>query len=143
MAFKFENLEVWQLALEYSDKMYAIAAALPRSEDFNLKTQIVRAGTSVALNIAEGSIGQTDTEQTRFIGMAIRSLIETIACQHLIRRRGYFSDTRRLDEAYGEGETLAMKLQAMRKRLDSARSWAREDPVAYGKEGAEAGPDPL
>lgn len=67
MPFKFEKLEVWQLSLKYIDLIYEIAVLLPSSEKYNLKSQIVRAATSVALNIAEGSTGQTDTEQARFI----------------------------------------------------------------------------
>ena len=80
MPFKFENLDVWHLALDYIDRIYDLADQLPRSEDFNLTSQIRRAATSVALNIAEGSTGQTDAEQARFLGMALRSLIETVAC---------------------------------------------------------------
>jgi four helix bundle protein len=68
MAYKFERLEVWGLALEYTDMIYGIADQLPRSEEYNLKSQVVRAATSVALNIAEGSTGQSDAEQARFVG---------------------------------------------------------------------------
>ncbi|MGE5376633.1 MAG: four helix bundle protein [Bacteroidota bacterium] len=52
-----------------------------------------RAATSVALNIAEGSQGQSDAEQARFLGMKIRSLIETVACEQVIQRRNYIQDT--------------------------------------------------
>lgn len=52
MAFKFEKLEVWKLALEYLDLIYEVADLLPKSEDFNLRSQITRAGTSVSLTIA-------------------------------------------------------------------------------------------
>ena len=38
MAYKFERLEVWQLALEYADLIYVIAEQLSRSEDFNFKS---------------------------------------------------------------------------------------------------------
>ena len=58
MGYKFEQLEVWQLALEYTDLIYMIAGQLPRSEEYNLKSQIIRAATSTALNIAEGSLQQ-------------------------------------------------------------------------------------
>jgi four helix bundle protein len=92
MAYKFEQLEVWQLSLEYIDLIYQLSEKLPRSEEYNLKSQIIRAATSISLNIAEGSTGQTDAEQARFLGMAIRSLIETVACQHVIRRRKYLAD---------------------------------------------------
>jgi four helix bundle protein len=54
---KFENLEVWKLAIEYVDLCYNIADALPDTERFNLSSQLKRASTSVALNIAEGSTG--------------------------------------------------------------------------------------
>src|SRR3954471_25082617 len=92
MPFKFEKLEVWQLSLDYIDLIYKIADRLPKSEEYNLKSQISRAATSVALNIAEGSTSQTDAEQARFLGLAIRSLIETVACLHIIRRRALVQD---------------------------------------------------
>jgi four helix bundle protein len=64
--YKFEKLDVWKLALEYVDLIYEMGDCLPRSEEYNLKSQIIRAATSVALNIAEGSTGQTNPEQARF-----------------------------------------------------------------------------
>lgn len=87
--FKFERLEVWQLSLEYLDLCYALAERLPKQEEYNLKSQIIRAATSITLNIAEGSTSQSNPEQGRFLNMAIRSLIETVACRRLIARRGY------------------------------------------------------
>ncbi|MCX7839192.1 MAG: four helix bundle protein [Anaerolineae bacterium] len=38
MVFKFEKLEVWQLALEYIDLIYELASHLPKSEEYNLKS---------------------------------------------------------------------------------------------------------
>jgi four helix bundle protein len=116
MAYKFENLEIYQLGLDYLDLIYGLTAGLPRSEDFNLRSQMVRAATSVVLNIAEGSTSQSDAEQSRFLGMAIRSLIETVACQHIMERR-HFSETTKLNEALECGEKLFAKIQAMRKSL--------------------------
>jgi len=68
------------------------------------------------LNIAEGSTGQTDAEFARFVGMAIRSGVEVIACLHLIKRRGYI-DGKFFSQAYEFGEELLVKLQALRKKL--------------------------
>ena len=65
MALKFESLEVWQLALDYIDLIYRVANQLPRTEEHNLKSQSIRAATSVALNIAEYSTSQTNPEQAR------------------------------------------------------------------------------
>ena len=113
--YKFERLEVYQLALGSIDVVYAVADRLPRSEAYNLRSQITRAATSIALNIAEGSTGQTDAEQGRFLSMAIRSLLETVACQRIIMRRGYIADGDLLERLGVSGQTLARKLQSMRK----------------------------
>lgn len=117
MTFKFEKLEIWQLAVEYNDAIYAIAAELPKDEEFNLKGQIRRASTSIALNIAEGSTGQSDAEQNRFLGLALRSVYETVACIHLIQRHNYLNGSERLKKAYEQSEELARKIQAMRNYL--------------------------
>jgi four helix bundle protein len=131
MTYKFEQLEVWQLAMAYIDLIYAIGAKLPRNEDYNLKSQIIRAATSVALNIAEGSTGQTDAEQARFLGMAIRSLIETVACQQLIRRRNYLDDDDSLKQAYEQSQVLARKLHSFRKSLRSDGKEIQEEAASY------------
>jgi four helix bundle protein len=138
MSFKFEKLDVWQRALSYVDLTYDIAAQLPRNEEYNLKSQIVRAATSVALNIAEGSTGQTDAEQARFLGMAIRSLIETVACQHIISRRNLLSDATLLRQAYRDAEELMAMLYKMRTTIAPDQAWLREGPVQYSTDVEQA-----
>lgn len=117
MSFKFEKLEVYQLALAYVDLIYDLSFQLPKSEEFNLKSQIVRAATSVALNIAEGSTAQSDPEQNRFLGMAVRSVLETVACLHIIRRRKFVADIVFLDATEENARMLAAKLHAFRNSL--------------------------
>ncbi len=131
MVFKFEQLEVWRLSLDYIDLIYVIASQLPRSEEYNLKSQITRAATSVALNIAEGSTGQTDAEQARFLGLAIRSVLETVACQHIINRRDFIQDRAPLRQAYGDASKLVKKLQAMRNTVSPQQIWLREEALDY------------
>ena len=130
MPYKFEQLDVWKLSLDYIDLIYRLAKNLPRGEEYNLKSQIIRAATSIAPNIAEGSQGQSDAEQARFLGMAIRSLVETVACQHIIRRRKYFRDESLLDKAYENSQTLAKKLQSFRKSISPYQ--VKEDAPLYG-----------
>jgi len=119
VAYKFEKLDVWKLALEYIDLIYSLAGELPRSEEYNLKSQIIRAGTSISLNIAEGSTGLSDAEQSRFLSIALRSLVETVACLHIIHRRGYLKDPEPLRVTYRASEVLFARLQAFRKSLRS------------------------
>lgn len=130
MPFKFERLEVYQLALGYVDLIYDLSAQLPKSEEYNLKSQIVRAATSVALNIAEGSTAQSDPEQSRFLNMAVRSVLETVACQHIIRRRKFIADIVFLDKAEEDARILAVKLYAFRNSLKPSHQ-VRESKSSY------------
>jgi four helix bundle protein len=83
------------------------------------------------LNIAEGSNSQTDAEQARFLGLAIRSLVETVACQHLIRRRGFMVEASQLDQVYRKAEVLAAKMHALRKAIAPSQAWLREEKEVY------------
>ena len=121
MSYKFEKLEIYQMPLTYLDLVYDLADKLPRAEEYNLRTQLIRAGTSIVLNIAEGSTTQSDPEQSRFLSMALRSFIETVACQHIVMRRKYVDpgQMREIDEL---GEKLFAKIQAMYKSLDRRKN---------------------
>jgi four helix bundle protein len=90
--YKFEKLEVWKSSLELSDIVYLISDQLPSLENFNLKSQILRAVTSISLNIAEGSTYASSAEQKRFIRIALHSLVEVIACLKIIERRDYLKN---------------------------------------------------
>ena len=74
-----------------------------KNETYNLSSQIRRAVDSIALNISEGSIGQTNPEFKKFMGYAIRSLAEVVTCLHKAKRRKYLSESefiRFYDDAY-------------------------------------------
>ena len=91
MAFKFEKLEVWQLALELANNIHLLTRNFPKEEMFSLTSQIKRAADSVSLNIAEGSTGQSDAEQLRFLGYAQRSALEVVGALHLSLKIDYIS----------------------------------------------------
>ena len=143
MAYKFEKLEVWQRALDYADLIYGVADDLPSREKYGLASQIMRAANSVALNIAEGSTSQSDKEgpkvmplvPARFLSMAIRSLVETIACLHLIQRREYLPDAEPLREAYRFSRPLFAQLQAFRSSLKETGANVKEEPAEYDVDG--------
>ena len=134
MPFKFENLEVWQMSLDYVDRTYELAEMLPDTERFNLKSKITRAATSIALNIAEGSTSQSDAEQSRFLGMAIRSLIETVACQRLISRRKYVTNSSFMQKLDLQAQELAKRLHVFRKSLTGPNKSINEAQSSYDTE---------
>lgn len=131
MAFKFEQLDVWNLSLEYSDLIYELAEKLPEKEKYNLSSQVIRAATSISLNIAEGSTSQTDPEQARFLGLALRSLIETVACQRLIVRRKYVTDQNYINLIDLKAQELAKRIHAFRRALSNSNHNAREEQASY------------
>ena len=92
MKFKFENLIIWQKAMDFGEMIHKLSSGFPKNETLNLTSQIRRAADSIALNISEGSIGLTNTEMKGFIGIAIRSLAEVVTCLHKTSRRRYISD---------------------------------------------------
>src|SRR6266478_6611097 len=92
MPFKFENLKVWQLSLDLSEKIHFLTKNFPKDELFILTQQIKKATDSIGLNIAEGSTGQSNDEFKRFLGYSIRSGTEVVACLYIARRRKYIND---------------------------------------------------
>ena len=90
---KFEKLRVWNLSMGLGEELnLMIKDSFPESEKFNLSSQMLKAIDSVALNIAEGSIGQSNPKQRKFLPYSIRSLAETVTCLHKARRRAYISE---------------------------------------------------
>ena len=108
MKFKFEKLIIWQDAMDYGESIDKLSGKFPRKEMYNLTAQIRKAVDSIALNISEGSIGQSDPEFKRFMDYAIRSLAEVVTCLHKAFRRKYISD----EEFRGHYE-FAFKLMNM------------------------------
>lgn len=116
MAFKFENLEVWKLALNISDDVNKIANQFPKHEMFQLSSQIRRAADSAVLNIAEGSQGQSDREFARFLSMSIRSSIEVVSCLYIAEKRGYLYDIKN-SKIYLDLEIVIKRTQALKNKL--------------------------
>ena len=116
MKFKFENIIVWQRAMDYGETINDLALKLPMHERSNIGSQIRRAVDSISLNIAEGSIGQTNPEFKRFVGYSIRSLAEVITCLHKLKRRNYINE-KAFDNLYEEAFNLMNMLTAFRKNI--------------------------
>ncbi len=92
MAFRFEELKVWHLAVDLSNEIDLMTKKFPLEERFSLSSQIKRAADSVVLNIAEGSTGQSKPEFKRFLTISLRSAIEVVACLFLDIKRNYINE---------------------------------------------------
>ena len=128
--YKFENLKVWQLALDYIDAVYDLTKLLPEDERWGLSSQLRRAANSVALNIAEGSTGLTNKEQVRFLRIALRSLIETVAALRIIERRSLIAQSE-IDKIEPKHHELFRRLQAFVASIENTNQF-REPEADYG-----------
>ena len=116
MAFKFEKLKVWQRAIDFSTEVHNLTRKFSKEELYILTSQIKRAADSIALNIAEGSTGQTNAEFKQFIGYAIRSAIEVVSCLYIGRNRKIINNAD-FDRFYNEAEEIVKMLQGLRNSL--------------------------
>ncbi len=114
--FKFEKLKVWQKAIDLSGDIHKLTRKFPKEEIYILNHQIKRAADSIALNIAEGSTGQSNAEFKLFLGYAIRSAIEVVSCLFIGKKRDIISK-KDFDEYYGELESLLKMLQKLRSTI--------------------------
>ncbi|MBS4043012.1 MAG: four helix bundle protein [Chitinophagaceae bacterium] len=117
MAFKFEKLKIWNIALELAGEVSELVKAFPKDEMFILTSQIKRAADSVVLNIVEGSTLHTNAEFKRFLIIANRSALEVISCLYLARQRKFIDD-KLFEEKYNKYETLIIMIQGLIKTLN-------------------------
>lgn len=116
MAFKFENLLVWQKAMDFNDEIFQISKGFHSDERFNLTSQIRRAADSVVLNIAEGSTSQSNAEFSKFLGYSIRSVVEVVCALFIARKRNYITESD-FERLYHFSEEVVKMLQGLKGKL--------------------------
>jgi four helix bundle protein len=113
--FKFEELIVYQKALNFVDDVYSVTRKFPKDELYGLISQYKRAASSVPLNIAEGS-GDTDAQFNRYLQMAWDSVKECVVCSTIARRQDFISSEEDL-EARRKLSELAKMITSLQRYL--------------------------
>lgn len=93
---EFEELEVWKLARELTNQVYAVSGQGNFAKDFGVRDQIRRAAVSVMSNIAEGFERGGNQEFIQFLAIAKGSCGE-VRCQLYLAL-----DQQYIDQAAGE-----------------------------------------
>jgi len=86
LAQPFQDLTVWQRAMEMTVSIYKATQTFPSAEIYGLTSQLRRAAVSVASNIAEGRGRPSQGEFRQFLGMAQGSNCE-VQTQILVAKR--------------------------------------------------------
>lgn len=86
----FEEMPVWQKAVDLAERIFNLTESLPKKEDYGLTSQLRRSALSVSGNIAEGFGRMHTKDKLNFYYNSRGSLTETKS--HLIygHRVGYF-----------------------------------------------------
>ena len=88
--FKFEDLKVYQKAMDFGEMANDLVKKFPNHELYALSSQFRRAADSIALNIAEGYPG-SDAQFIKHLNHAIYSANECVSCSTKARKRTYIS----------------------------------------------------
>lgn len=88
--FNFEDLKVYQKALDFVDLVYLITSKFPAKEKYGLSSQFTRSAVSIALNTAEGS-GDSDAQFHHYLQIAEGSVRECVTCATIAFRRDYIT----------------------------------------------------
>lgn len=83
--FKFEELRVYQNALEFITYVFTVTKTWPALYRYSLVDQIHRAALSISLNIAEGS-SRTMKDFQHFLSVARGSCYECVAILTVAKR---------------------------------------------------------
>lgn len=116
MGFRFEELNIFKDAVEFTADIYQSIKKFPDSERYILIPQIKNAANSISLNIAEGSGRGTKKEFARFLDIAIGSCYEVVACIMIGARLGYLNDEE-MNVIKSKAETLCKRINAFKRTL--------------------------
>lgn len=109
--FDFEKLDVYKRSIEVIVLIDKITESFPRGRAY-LTDQLQRAGTSISLNIAEGSGEFSLNEKSRFYRMAKRSATESAAILDVARKLNIIHE-----DNYQLGRGLLVRIVSMLTKL--------------------------
>ncbi len=111
--FAFEKLEVWQSARRLALQVRTATGRFPRTELFEMTSQLNRASMSVASNLAEGSSRASLKDQAHFSNQAYSSLMETASHLIISAEMGLVS-VEEADELLNHAHDLAVRVSNFR-----------------------------
>lgn len=110
----YNNLQIWQLAMDLVEEIYKLTASFPIEEKFGMVSQMTRAAVSIPSNIAEGAGRNSDKDFAHFISIAIGSLYELNTQIVLSERLGYINQS--------QSQELQKKLDNLQRKSVSFKS---------------------
>jgi four helix bundle protein len=120
MKFRFEDLEIWRLAIEVAELLLDIADELEGKKLYRFAEQLRGAALSAPNNIAEGSGSVSKREFIRFLNIARRSTFENANMLIIFDRRNFIARIRR-DQLLERLDQLSRKITSFQRTLMRTR----------------------
>ena len=113
MKFGYENLEVWQRALEFASRVIHIAESLESSRHhFRLLEQLEAAAVSIPMNLAEGKGRFSKKEFIQYCYIARGSLYECMTLLEIFKRKKWIAEEE-FDSLKSEGLEIASMIKGL------------------------------
>jgi four helix bundle protein len=117
--FRFENLKIWQRAVEVARKLFRLANTLEEKKLFRFAEQLRDAGLSMPNNIAEGSGSTSKKEFMQFLNIARRSTFENASMILIFAREKLILEGMK-DEIIKDLDELCRMITAFSRTLKSS-----------------------
>ncbi len=88
----FEDLFIWQKAVEFAKEIYVVTEHKGLKTDFGLKNQMRDAAVAISSNIAEGFERRSRKEYLNFLNIAKASAGEIRSQLYVAKEVGYLDD---------------------------------------------------
>lgn len=110
--FDFENLKVYQKSLDFIDKIFKIHKNLDSEYKYSVGSNLIRAGLSIANNLAEGNGKRSKREKKRYFDTSSDSTRECVSVFNVLKRQEMMDN-----QVYLELRTDAREITSMIKGL--------------------------
>ncbi len=110
----YRKLEIWRDSIDLLKEVYILADKLPKSEEYNLKSQLKRAMVSVPLNIAEGKCRASSKDFSHFLNIAAASMDEVDVILTICEELGFLQNLANIHE---KNKVLTKRINALRRKL--------------------------
>ncbi len=111
--FSFEDLEVWQKAVDFAVSVIDIAETMNSDRNhYRLIEQLESSVTSISANIAEGKGRNSKKEFIQYLYIARGSLFEAITFLIIFYKKKWISNSK-LNDLRIEGDTIGKQLSSL------------------------------
>ena len=117
MMKSYQDLEVWQKAMDLVVLCYRIAEKFPKNETYGLASQLQRAAISIPANIAEGRHRQHSKEFLQHLSIAYASLAELETHVQIAGRLNYINQNQ-INNVLDQSAELGRMLNGLRRSIE-------------------------